>query len=352
VQPRNFLNINFAEAKRTIGLFSKAALSVMFAGSSVLAHEVDQRFGRYVSSDGESRVMSRFLGTVEAPPFADGQGSLSLSISAQSESIESQDNYTQKNFENARRTDQLLGVDGTFTFAKRSELVVGASQGQDSVTKTNTGKLGFGQWFLGDQLRVGLLGLASKTSRPADSFLDYDSTTINILPQVNSSVANVNVKAILNPKTTVSADYSLAQSTDRPLLRAWAVGVKQYFDACECAVHGDAARVINIGRLNTNMSAGELTGTQFSVAYLQSLWEKAHGRLSYRYAREDEFTRAYEDHLVFGADSYVASLSQEFERVQVAGGERNVLVDVAATRYLHNKAGSATTFEFGGSVKF
>jgi hypothetical protein len=110
--------------------------------------------------------------------------------------------------------------------------------------------------------------------------------------------------------------------------------------------------VINLGKLNTNMSAGELTGSQFTVSYLQSLWPKAHGRVAYRYAREDEFTRAYEDHLVFGADSYVAALSHELDGVVIGDSERTVLLDVAATRYLHNKEGSATTLELGGSVKF
>ena len=328
-------------------------LGCMFlACGSLMAHEVDQRVGSYSSSDGESRVMARFLGRADAPVFAGGDGVFSLSVSAQSESVKSDDSYTTKNFEDGRRVERNFGMDGSLIWAKRTEMTVGGSAAGDSVSKTFSARAGLGQWLLGDQLRIGLNASSSKTMRPADSFLDYDSATVNILPEVSSITGAINIKAILNPKTSVSADYVVANSLERPLLHAWSAGIKQYFDACDCAVHGDMGRVINLGKLNTNMSAGELTGSQVSISYLQTLWSKAHGRLAYRYAREDEFTRAYEDHLVFGADSYVAALSQEVPSDLVGGGDRTVLLDLAATRYLHNKAGSASTVEFGGSVKF
>jgi hypothetical protein len=338
-------------ALRAYGLAAFIVASSM-ASAAVLAHQVDQRFGGYNSSDGESRFMTRFSGRADAPPFAGGDAAFSLSVTAQSETIKSNDSYTQKNFEDSRRVDRSVGVDGSFTWAKRLEVVLGAASAGDSVSKTTSASIGFGQWFLGDQLRVGVKASASKTNRPADSFLDYDSSTVTILPDVQSSVGSVSFKAILNPRSTLSADYSVATSSDRPLLRAWTLSAKQYFDTCDCALHGDFGRVINLGKLNTNMSAGELTGSQFTVSYLQSLWPKAHGRVAYRYAREDEFTRAYEDHLVFGADSYVAALSHELDGVVIGDSERTVLLDVAATRYLHNKEGSATTLELGGSVKF
>ncbi|MEI6834316.1 MAG: hypothetical protein WCL28_10035 [bacterium] len=326
--------------------------SIFLISGSLMAHEVDQRVGSYSSSDGESRVMARFLGTADAPVFAGGDGVFSLSLSAQSENVKSDDSYTTKNFEDGRRVDRNFGMDGSLIWAKRTELTVGGSAAGDSVSKIASARVGLGQWLFGDQLRLGIKVSSSKTSRPEDSFLDYDSATVSVLPNVSSTVGGVNLKAILNPKTTFSGDYTVATSSERPPLRAWIVGVKQYFDGCDCAIHGDLGRVINLGKLNTNMSVGELTGSQFSISYLQSLWQKAHSRLSYRYAREDEFTRAYEDHLVFGADSYVAALSQELPGDVIGGGDKTVLLDLAATRYLHNKAGSATTVEVGGSVKF
>ncbi len=320
--------------------------------SRSMAHEIDQRLGRYSSSDGESRVMAKFTGRADAPAFSGGDGQMSLSLSAQSESVENSDKYMQTHFEEGIRRETSFGVDLLTTVAKRSEVSLGGSVAGDTVTKSKSVRASVGQWFIGDQLRVGAAGSKSVTERPVDSFLDYDSATVALAPRVESSSGSLNIKAILNPRTIASGDYTVVSSSERPLLRSWSVGLKQFIDPCDCAVHGEAARVINLGKLDTTMSVGELTGTQFTVAYLQSLWKNAHSRLSYRYAREDEFTRAYGDHLVFGADSYVAGLSQELDNVTVAGAERPVLLDVAATRYIHNRAGAATTVEFGGSVKF
>lgn len=320
--------------------------------STSMAHEIDQRLGRYSSSDGESRVMAKFTGRADAPAFAGGDGQVSLSLSAQSETIKNSDKYMQTHFEEGIRRETSFGVDLLTTVAKRSEVSFGGSVAGDTVTKSKSMRASLGQWFIGDQLRVGVSGSRSVTERPVDSFLDYDSATVALAPRVVSSSGSLNLKAILNPRTIASGDYTVVSSSERPLLRSWSVGLKQFIDPCDCAVHGEAARVINLGKLDTTMSVGELTGTQFTVAYLQSLWKNAHGRLSYRYAREDEFTRAYGDHLVFGADSYVAGLSQEIDDVTVAGAARPILLDVAATRYIHNQAGAATTVELGGSVKF
>lgn len=321
-------------------------------GTPLHGHEVSQHLAGYSSTDGEERTMAKVVGKVDAPIMADGDLAMSFVLVAQSEDIRSNDKYTNANFQGSRRRNNSLGLDNSLTLMKRTELSIGGTRSWDSITSMTSMRFGVGHWFLGDQLRIGVFGADFKTIRPIDSFLDYDSVTINLRPEVTSASAGFNLKAILNPKTILTGDYSVTRSSERPILRAWAIGIKQYFDNCDCAVHGDAARIINLGKLDTNMANGELTGSQWTLAYLQSLYSKAHARIAYRYAREDEFTRAYGDHLVFGADSYVAAFSQELEGINIGGLERTMLVDVAATRYIHNKSGSATTLEFGGSVKF
>jgi len=335
-----------------------AAMLCFLHCPSANAHEVDQRLGGFSSADGETRSMARFGGKADAPAFGDGEFIPSLSISAQVERVSIDESalpdnkYMKEYFPEGERLDRNFGADGSLVVSKRTELTMGGSVAGDGVTKTTMKRLSAGQWLFGDQLRVGFSASTSETKRPQDSFLDYDSATIILRPQVVTNVGSLSLKAILNPTTTLSSDYTVAQSTERPLLRAWSVGIKQFISRWDGAVHLDAARVINLGDLDTTMSTGELTGSQFGFSYLQSLWRDAHGKLSYRYAREDEFTRAYGDHLVFGSDSYVAALSQEFQKVRIAGEERPLLVDLAATRYLHNKGGSATTIEMGASTKF
>jgi len=346
--------LNFKDITQGATVLFCAFVVSLFVGSTaeVLAHEVDQRVGGYSSTDGEARMMAKFAGRAEAPLIGDGDWAPAVSFSAQIERVKSKDKYMQSNFPLGERVDKNFSVDGYLTVAKRMEVAIGASQGGDSVSSVASARTSFGHWLLGDQLRLGFNASYSKTKRPEDSFLDYDSATVTVLPNVSSIVMGFNLKALLNPTTTVTGDYAVAKSTDRPLLRSWTLGLKQFIDPCHCAVHAESGRVINLGKLNTNMTDGELTGNQWSLSYLQSLWQDAHARISYRYAREDEFTRAYGDHLVFGADSYVAAISQEFQKARIAGAERPLLVDLAATRYIDNKSGSATTFEVGGSVKF
>ena len=239
-----------------------------------------------------------------------------------------------------------------WTISKTSNFSFGGSVSGDGVVKTTSKRVSAGQWLLGDQLRVGVYGSSSETKRPETGFLDYDSVTLVFKARTVSNTVGLSLKGILNPTTTVTADYSSVKSTDRPPLQSWAVGAREFIPACDCSFHGDIARVINLGALNTNMSAGQLVGTQATASYLQSLWKDGHGRVAYRYAREDEYTRAYNDHLAFGSDSFTAAVSHEFQNARIWERDRPLLMDLAATRYLDNSKFSGTTVEMGAAVKF
>ena len=321
-----------------------------------VAHEVTQRVGGFLSSSGESRSMARVLGRVEAPKILSGELQAGLSINASVERLRYEDDakpdYMKKNFDSNQRIDQSFSFDNDWTLAKRTEVTVGASFSGDGVTSSQSRRSSLGQWMLNDQLRLGLAVSSSETRRPRNEIVDYDSSTIALKPRVISNSAGVLFKAILNPTTMVNGDYNQVLSTDRPRLHSWSAGVKQYIPPCDCAVHADVGRVINLGDLNTNMSSGELTGSQWSLSYLQTLAPQTHSRISYRFAREDEFTRAYQEHLVFGSDSYTAAVSHEFQKTRIAGAERPLLMDLAATRYIDNRGSAATTMEMGAGVKF
>jgi hypothetical protein len=328
----------------------------MVCAAPALAHEVDQRIGGYSSSDGESRSMAWMNGRADVPAMASGEIVSSLTVNANIERVrvsgEANTEYMKTHFPDGQRLEQTFGMDSDWTYSKTTNFAFGGSISGDGVVKTTSKRASIGQWLLGDQLRIGVSGSTTETKRPEARILDYDSVTILLKPRMVSTSAGLSVKAILNPTTIVNGDYSKVQSTERPALQSWAVGARQYIPSCECSVHGDMARVINLGALNTNMSTGQLMGTQVSVSYLQTLWRDGHARLSYRYAREDEFTRAYNDHLVFGSDSYTAAISHEFQKTRIQGRDRPLLVDLAATRYIDNKRAAGTTMEMGGSVKF
>lgn len=331
-------------------------VSFTLAAMPSLAGEVTQRLGGYSSSEGETRSMFKLSGRADAPVMMSGNLQSSFNLSAVAENARfkreayASDDYIKKNFSSGQKSDR--SVDGGFDwiYTKRTELSIGATRASDSVTTTEGGRASIGQWFLGDQLRVGVSAQRFFTSRPKTTPLDKDAVTLNPNAKLATEVLGTSLKVILNPTTIVTADYGYVENTDRPPLSSYALGVRQFLPTCACAVHGDFARVINLGKLNTNMTTGELTGTQWGVAYLQTLPGNLHGRIGYRYAREDEFTRAYQDHLVFGADSYTGALSKE-----VQGGDvlpKPMTFDMALTRYVHNAAGSATTVEMGAGMKF
>ncbi len=320
------------------------------------SHQLDQRIGGYSSSGGESRSMAKINGRADVPAMASGEVQSSLSINATIEGVsiegDEKNEYMKKHFPTGQRLDQNFGLDSDWTFSKTSNFTFGGSVSGDGVVKTTSKRASAGQWLFADQLRVGVYGSTSETKRPEAGFLDYDSVTLVFKSRTVANTGGLSLKAILNPTTIVTADYASVQSTDRPHLQSWAAGVREFIAACECSVHGDVARVINLGALNTNMSTGQLMGTQATVSYLQSLWKDGHGRLAYRYAREDEYTRAYNDHLAFGSDSFTAAVSHEFQKARIGGHDRPLLMDLAATRYLDNASFSGTTMELGATVKF
>lgn len=324
--------------------------------SSIFAHELTQRIGGSSMASGESRVMGQLFGRAEAPKLLEGELQASLKMNASVEKFryrnDTASDYVKENFDGEQKVDRSFGIDGEAVLSKRSEISVGGGLAGDGVTKVQSLRASIGRWLLGDQLRVGANGTVIETRRPPSHFLDFDARTVELKPLVVTRAAGVSLKAIVNPTTILSGDYTQVQSTERPRLYAWSGGVKQFIPQVEGAIHGEVARVINVGDLDTNMSSGELTGLQGTISYLQTLTSRTHGRISYRYAREDEFTRAYEDHLLFGSDSYTAALSHEVTGTAIFGRERPVLYDVAVTRYIDNQGGSATTFETAAGVKF
>ena len=331
----------------------KILFATLLSASPVAAHEIIVRGGGYRSDEGESRSMGSLTGRAALPTLMSGDLTSDIVLKSSVETVRDEgqafDNnaYMKENFRSHVRYDRNVSLDSEWTYAKRTDFSVGGGVAGDSVTTTKNKRASVGQWFLGDQLRIGISAGVTETVRPASGILDTDYTQLDIRPNVRSSSAGLSTKAILNPTTIVTADYVQVRSTDRPVLHAWSASVREHIVACDCSVHADAARVINIGALDTNMTDGELTGSQFGLAYLQTIWAGGHVRVGYRFAREDEYTRAYGDHLVFGSDSYAAVISQEFER-----GSTKTLIDLGVTRYIRNKNGTASALEFGAGVKF
>jgi len=148
---------------------------------------------------------------------------------------------------------------------------------------------------------------------------------------------------------TMMALYSVGQifSSDRPVASTFAVGGRYFFPAAEGALHGSVARSLNRGRITTETTYGQVSAWLAEVAYLQTLWTEARGRVSYRYYREDEITRAFADELVMGSDLVGVNLSQTLPKGVLGEGTQRFTVEASAQRYLTNIGVAGTIFEVG-----
>jgi hypothetical protein len=235
--------------------------------------------------------MAKLDGRADLWPMMSGDLQANISINAAFERVRFENpadsKYMSTNFPEGRRLDRNVGFDNAWTYEKRTELSFGGAVSGDGVTKTTTKRVSLGQWTAGDQLRFGVFGATSETKRPTDSFLDYDSETIDLKGRVISQTVGTAIKAILNPSTIVTAEVSSVRSTERPNLHAWAAGIRQFVSPCDCAFHGDVSRAVNLGKLDTNMANGELTGLQWTILAraIQGHWhgpqEDSRGMLSH-----------------------------------------------------------------------
>jgi hypothetical protein len=158
------------------------------------------------------------------------------------------------------------------------------------------------------------------------------------------------LKHLATPTLVWGASYTRVESEDRPRLDAYAANIRKYLPEVSSAIHGSAARLINTGEVSTNTSIGSLAGVQAELAFLKELWKGAASRISYRYVREDEETRAFGDHIIYGSDNYSAGFTQDLKRGTIS--QYPTTVNVAVTRSISNSETHATSGEAGLGMKF
>lgn len=323
--------------------------------SSVMAHEVGQRLGGYKASDGESRSAGGMSGTIDHGAFGSSPlTSASYNVDAGVERIRYDsivgNKYMEENFPTGSKIQKNASLNTSHTVQKLTDVRVGGTWSSDNVTSSKSASAGMGHWWFSDTIQTNLDVSRTVTDRPYDFILDYDAERIDLSPQVNSGGATVAIKHLATPTTIWGTSYTRVESSDRPRLDAYSAQIKQFIPAWAASVHGTVTRIINTGTVSTNTTSGSLAGSQAELAFLKSLWQGASSRIAYRFVREDEHTRAYGDHLVYGADSYTAGISQDIRKGVIT--DRAMTASAVATRYMSNGGLGATAGEAGLAVKF
>lgn len=319
------------------------------------AHEINPYFGGYKATNGESRSEGSVAGTLESGPYGStGISSASYTVSGSKERIVvdevGQDKYLEEYFPDGVREQNTVGLSTTHTFKKLTDLRLGGLWSSDSETTSKTWSAGLGHWWFHDSIQTNLDVSRTQTNRPSSAILDYDAETVLLAPSVSNGGATLSVKHLATPTTVWSAGYTRVEASDRPRLDAYRVALRQFIPPATASVHTSLTRIINTGPVTTETTSGSLAGLQAEIAFLKSLWQGAAARLGYRYAREDEETRAYGDHLVYGADSYTLGFTQDVKKGVVT--DHAFTVRATATRYITNRGVSASLGEAGMAVRF
>jgi hypothetical protein len=331
------------------------ALVTLPLAQSSLAHEIAQKVGGYQSSDGEHRSLGEVNGSLDLNAM--GESPVTAASYVLNGSVEqisyrdiSKNNYMLENFPLARREQQTIGLTTSHTIKKLTDVRAGASWSTDQVTFTRSVSGGMGHWWHDDTVQTNVDFSQTSTNRPSDSILDNDFQTVTVASKMASRGATFSVKHLATPTTVWNAGFTRILSSERPRLDAYSVQVKQFIPSITGAVHVSGARLINTGEIGTDTTLGSMTGTQAEVAILKEIVTGTNARASYRYCREDEETRAFGDHLVFGSDSYSLGLTQDIKKGELTS--RPMTLSVVGTRYLSNADFGAFSAEAGLATKF
>ncbi|MCX6119821.1 MAG: hypothetical protein NT027_19980 [Proteobacteria bacterium] len=325
-------------------------------GSNVgMGHEMGQRLGSYQGSDGESRVAGGLTGAIEAGAYGDsGVTSASYTIDASLESIRykdiSKNDYMLEFFPSGLKEQQSVSIGTSHTISKINDLRAGGTYSTDSISDSKSWNLGLGRWWFQDSFQTNIDVSQTITSRPSDSILDTDFQLIELGPKVSSRGASLSFKHLATTTTVWGGSYTRVISSDRPRLDAYAVNVRQFIPSVKGAIHAMAARLINTGAVSTDTTLGSLAGVQAEIAILKEIVAGTNTRVGYRYVREDEQSRAYGDHLIYGADNYSWGVTQDIKKNEFL--PRPTVAHFSATRSIANSGIGSTTGEAGLSTKF
>jgi len=334
---------------------------VFGASSPVHADTFRQRAGAYADNQGTQRERLQLDGSVDAGGFAPAMTASSLAATWTREFTRlGEDAITQYDsdvYGTERRTDD--GVNLTFgqVWNRLSDSRVGVGWRSDGVVTSRTAGIGGGSWFFGETFQASIDLTRSLTDRPRYPILDYDFAVVDPPTRVDSTGVSLALRQLVSPTLVVLAGGSNFTTSDRPPLRTLSLGARQYFPSLHGALHPTVVRAINRGRVTTDTNYGEVDAWQVDLAWLQQISRQTRGKVSWRWYREDETTRAYGDELTFGSDLVSVGLARALPKGFRGGApgkgiDAPLTVEVNASRYRTNANILAQVIEAGVSTSF
>lgn len=327
----------------------------ILVSSNGLAHSVKQKAGTYADNQGRERQrMQMDLGY-------EGKGSGTMTASGVSVSAGrdkyifddiSDSDYNQDVYGSRTHQQTNISVSANQTWERVTETRVLASYSTDEKVKTRTLGGGASQWMFHDTVRVSYDLSRTILEQPEYRFLDYDSQEVGNPTGSSSIGSTVGVRHLATTTTIMDYNVSRIENESRPSTNSATMGIREFFPKPDGALHTSVTRAYNRGYIGTDTTYGQVDAWSFETAWLQNLWTGASGRASYRYYKEDETTRAYEDEKVFGSDMYSLAMIQQIGRKAVDNVTVPIQIEAGAAKYLTNVGVAANSYEMAVSAKF
>jgi hypothetical protein len=329
--------------------------AVLTVTHPVLGHSVKQKAGTYADNQGRERQRLQMdlggemptSGKMTANNFVLSVGRDKYVFGDGTDSSPSRELYGE-NF----REQNIFTLSTGQTWEKVTDTRVSATfQSDDKVTARSV-SAGASQWIFGETVRVSYDLSRTVVEQPEFRFLDYDSQEVGNPPNVSSVGSTVGVRHLASTTTIMDYSVSRIENENRPATNSGTVALREFVPTLDAAVHINVNRSYNRGYIGTDTTYGQVDAWSFETAWLQTLWKGASGRMSYRYYKEDETTRAYADEKVFGSDLYSVSFIQHLGKKAVDNLNVPLQLEVGAAKYLANVGVAANSYEMGVTAKF
>ena len=229
-----------------------------------------------------------------------------------------------------------VALNGSVTINKYTELSANGSYTRDQALKNNSHSYGAGisQWMFSETVRLGISGTRTVSRSSGNNISqDYDLSAVDVPENLTSNQFSASIRHLATRTTVIDYSAGGTKSDNRPYSENYALNIRQFIPWFGGAIHGGIARAVNKGKLKNDTTLGQLDAWQYDIAYLQSLWSGANGKISYRQYRENETTRIDQNEKVFGSDLVGLNLSQEIDDVFYYP----LILDLAGYHYRSNK---------------
>jgi hypothetical protein len=330
-------------------------LVTLSLANTAFAHSVKQKAGTYADNQGRERQRMQMDLGFETPSSGRMSAS-SLSLSA------GRDLYVFGDGDDSARNRELYGenlreqniftIAATQTWERVTDTRISATSQNDDKVHARSFSAGASQWYYGETIRVSYDLSRTVVEQPEFRFLDYDSQEVGNPPIVSSVGSTVGVRHLASTTTIMDYTVSRIENENRPATNAATAGVREFLPSANAAIHVNVNRSYNRGYIGNDTTYGQVDAWSFETAWLQTLWLGASGRMAYRYYKEDETTKAYQDEKVFGSDMYSVSFVQHLGKKAVDNLNVPLQLEAGAAKYLTNVGVAANSYEMGLTAKF